>query len=225
MLLGIDENAHKGSINNTIAVLAGGFNKILQGEKLILANKILENGGLLISEYPINMIVKSFQFLERNRIISGLSKAVVVVEAPYKSGAINTAKHALSQNKKLFAVPWNLNYSKGTGSNNLLLLGATPLIDYSQIINYLYPSPTQFLIDDFFRDTEIITTNNRIKNKTVPSELLGYYEFIKENAPVSIQELINFFNKSTIAEINSDISIMEIEGYIKQIDNSKYILA
>jgi len=214
---GVDECAHKGAIKSTIAVLAGGFNEILKGEKLVLANKILDNDGLLLSEYPINKPVLSFQFLERNRIISALSKVVIITEAPIKSGAMNTAHHAIEQNKKLFVVPWNLDYFKGAGGISLFLKNASPLVDYMQVVNYIYPPPKQLRIEDIF--TPNYNNNVSPNIDDIPEEYRAYFEYIKENSPTSIQDIINFFNDKCIADITSDLSLMELDGYVKMIDD------
>ena len=214
--LGIDECAHSGAINKTIAVVAGGFNEILKGEKRILAQNILDHNGLIISEYDENIPPLNYQFLERNRLISALSTAVIIIEAPIKSGAMNTAKHAVEQGKKLFAVPWNVDYWKGEGCNSLLVEGASPILNHTQILAYLYASSKQLTLDD-------LNINEKSSTKSVPEEYICYYEFIKENAPVSTQELITFFNNKSIPEITSDLSLMEIEGYIKQNDDLNYI--
>ena len=169
---GIDECAHNGGITSTIAIVAGGFNEILKGEKYKLAKAIVDNNGLILSEYPENMPTLSYQFLERNRLISALSNVIVVVEAPLKSGAINTATHAIRQNKKIFAVPWNIDYWKGEGCNNLLALGATPLINYNQIVSFLFASTKQLSFEDLFISEELEASKNAI----IPDEYKGYYE-------------------------------------------------
>lgn len=105
---GIDSQAHIGAYNKkgkTIAVLPSGFNNIFPEENIDLAKKILLNGGLLISEYPPQTIKKSSNFLARNRIISGLSIGLLIVEATFRSGTSVTAKYAKSQNKPIFAIP------------------------------------------------------------------------------------------------------------------------
>ena len=105
---GIDTQAHIGSYNKkgkTIAVLPSGFNNIFPKENIDLSKKILLNGGLLLSEYPPETIQKSSNFLSRNRIVSGLSIGVLIVEASYRSGTSVTAKYAKSQNKPIFAIP------------------------------------------------------------------------------------------------------------------------
>ena len=218
--LGIDECAHSGAISKTIAVVAGGFNEILKGEKRILAQNILDHNGLILSEYEEDYPPLSYQFLERNRLISALSDAVIIVEAPIKSGAMNTANHAIKQGKKIFAVPWNLDYWKGEGCNNLLVEGASPILNHTQILAYLYASSKQLTLDDLMD----LNINEISSTKKVPEEYVGYYEFIKENAPVSTQELITFFNNKSIPEITSDLSLMEIEGYIRQNEDLNYTI-
>ena len=105
---GIDSQAHIGAYNKkgkTIAVLPSGFNNIFPEENIDLAKKILINGGLLISEYPPETIEQSSNFLARNRIISGLSTGLLIVESAFRSGTSVTAKYAKSQNKPIFAIP------------------------------------------------------------------------------------------------------------------------
>lgn len=216
---GIDESAHKGAITRTISVVAGGFNQVLRGRKYRLAEEIIKNNGAIVSEYPLDMPCLNHMFLERNRIISGLSKCCIVIEAPFKSGAINTANHCLEQGRQLFAVPWNLKYSKGEGTNNLLFLGAIPVINYKQILFYLFPSNKQLTIEDIY-DDKVFNSSKKI---VIPDEYMGYYEFISENSPVSADDIIAFFNKKNVAEITADLSMMEVEGYV-QIKDSKYYI-
>ena len=103
---GIDTVAHLYSYKEkgkTIAVLPNGFNYIFPKENIGLYEKILDNGGLVISEYPPDIKAKSKYFLERNRIVSGLSLGVLVVEAAHRSGTSVTAKLAKTQGRKVFA--------------------------------------------------------------------------------------------------------------------------
>lgn len=105
---GIDSYAHLGSLyskGNTIAVLANGLDIIYPSENKKLANKILEKNGLIISEYPIGTKPIKQNFPARNRIISGISKAVLVVEAKLKSGTMITVDFALEQGKDVFVIP------------------------------------------------------------------------------------------------------------------------
>ena len=215
MATGIDQSAHKGSFENgkTIAVLAGGLKKAITSgnEKMIL--KILEHGGTIVTEYPDDIPPQDFTFLERNRLIAAFSKATIVIEAPIKSGALNTALHVKNLNKPLFAVPWSLNYYKGIGCNNLLKEGAIPLIDASQILSKFVPTYSQMSLLDI----------ENIASPKVPDEYLGYYTYIKENSPVSIEQISSFFNKKAIGDIEADLLMMELNSYIKIKDNLYYI--
>lgn len=119
---GIDSAAHSATLDadgKTIAVLAGGFNKIYPAENKGLAQKIAER-GLLISEYPPDMTAAVYNFPVRNRIISGLSKGVLIIEAGERSGTLNTASHALNQGRELFVIPGNIFSKTSKGTNNLL---------------------------------------------------------------------------------------------------------
>lgn len=127
LALGIDTNAHIGCLMNkgkTIAVLGNGLDMIYPTENINLADEILENGGAIISEYPIGVRPKKENFPERNRIISGLSNGVVVIEAKERSGSLITVECALNQGKDVFAVPGNINSLNSTGTNNLIKEGA-----------------------------------------------------------------------------------------------------
>ena len=100
--------AHNECLNcngRTIAVLGGGFNHIYPPENIKLYKRIIDNGGLVITEYEENEFAQSKNFLRRNRIVSGLSLGVLVVEAKYRSGSSITAKYAWEQGKKVFALP------------------------------------------------------------------------------------------------------------------------
>ena len=134
---GIDTAAHLYSYNQlgkTIAVLGNGFNHIFPSENIGLYKKILDFGGLVISEYPPDTKCQSKYFLERNRIVSGLSLGVLVIEAVYRSGTSVTAKLAISQNKKIFALPHEIWNSHGVGTNKLLKNGAILVTNTEDIL-------------------------------------------------------------------------------------------
>jgi DNA processing protein len=105
LAIGIDACAHRGNIEGgapTVAVLGSGVDEVYPSSNRVLARRILETGGALISEYPPGMGPRKWTFPARNRIISGLSRGVVIVEAPHKSGALITARFALDQNRDLW---------------------------------------------------------------------------------------------------------------------------
>ena len=121
---GIDTSAHKGSISHgTIAVMAGGINNIYPPENKDLYDQIISD-GLLITESSFNTIPKPQHFPNRNRIISGLSLAIIVIEANIKSGSLITARFALEQNREIFAVPGFPLDQRYSGTNKLIKDGA-----------------------------------------------------------------------------------------------------
>lgn len=121
-------------LGKTIAVLGNGFNYIFPEKNKDLYKKILDNGGLIISEYPPNTKCQSKYFLERNRIVSGLSLGILVIEAVFRSGTSVTAKLAFSQNKKVFALPHEIWNSHGIGTNKLIKNGAILVTNTEDIL-------------------------------------------------------------------------------------------
>ncbi len=124
---GIDTLAHKTCIEHkgkTIAVLGSGLDKIYPKENKKLVQEIIENKGLIISEYPSFTPPNRFHFPDRNRIIAGLSLGVLVIEAREKSGALITADWAISQNKPIFAIPGSVYNTTSAGCHSLIKKGA-----------------------------------------------------------------------------------------------------
>jgi len=139
LALGIDSYAHWGSlrknnIGKTIAVLGSGLDEIYPKQNLELAKRIINSGGCIISEYPVGTKPQKQNFPQRNRIISGLSKGVVVVEAGEKSGSLITADFALEQGRDVFAVPGNILNKTSVGPNILIKQGAKLVTDYRDVI-------------------------------------------------------------------------------------------
>jgi DNA processing protein len=127
LAFGIDTASHQGCLDakgETIAVLPAGLDSIYPRSNERLAKKILENGGALVSEFPPGSEVFAYNFLRRNRIISGLGCACCLIEVPARSGALATARFALDQNREVLVVPgaiWDPHYA---GSNRLIQEGA-----------------------------------------------------------------------------------------------------
>lgn len=133
---GIDTVAHKTCIENngkTIAVLGHGLDFIYPKENINLAQKIIEKGGVIITEYLPGTTIKKEHFPRRNRLISGLSDYIVVTEASEKSGSLITANHAIDQGKEVFVVPGSILSKQSQGANHLIKDGANILIDSSDI--------------------------------------------------------------------------------------------
>jgi DNA processing protein len=137
LAFGIDAAAHEGALNaegRTIAVLGNGLDRFYPRSNEKLARKIIEHGGIIISEYPPGAVSLPHHFLERNRIISGLSKGVLVIEAPKESGALVTARFAIEQNREVFVVPGPHNHPNFQGSHQLIRKGAELITEPKEIL-------------------------------------------------------------------------------------------
>ncbi|HTY13664.1 MAG TPA: DNA-processing protein DprA [Candidatus Omnitrophota bacterium] len=127
LAFGIDAAAHKGSLEvkgRTIAVLGSGVDNITPVGNIEVGMEILDGGGAIVSEYPLGTTPGAWSFPRRNRIISGLSRGVIVIEGSYKSGAMITAKLALEQGREVFAVPGNIDSEMSRGPHWLIKQGA-----------------------------------------------------------------------------------------------------
>jgi len=142
LALGIDGIAHQGALNvggRTIAVLASGVDLITPTSHRQLAEQILSRDGAIISEYDPGTPPLAHQFLERNRLVSGLADAVIVTEAAAQSGTMNTVMHALEQGRDVYAVPGNITSPSSAGCNKLIEQGATPIVDIDAFVEHFAP--------------------------------------------------------------------------------------
>lgn len=127
MAKGIDSKAHLGALKQegkTIAILGSGLDRIYPSQNIKLYNEIVENGGLILTEYVIGTNANKMNFPARNRIISGLSDGVLVIEAKEKSGTLITVDFALEQGKDVFVIPGNITSDYSFGTNELIKQGA-----------------------------------------------------------------------------------------------------
>lgn len=134
---GVDSFAHIGALNamgKTIAVLGSGLDNIYPKENIKLAESIIKNNGLIISEYPLGTIALKQHFPARNRIISGISNSVLVTEARKNSGTNITVNFALEQGKDVFVVPGNIYSKTSNGTNFMISEGAIPVTSFKDII-------------------------------------------------------------------------------------------
>lgn len=143
---GIDSFAHIGAIakefennktnNNgkTIAVIGNGLDTIYPKENTDLARKIIETGGAIITEYPLGTKPEKNNFPARNRIVSGISKGVLVIEAKEKSGTLITVDFALEQGREVYVIPGNINSINSVGTNRLIKQGANLVTNYNEIL-------------------------------------------------------------------------------------------
>lgn len=155
LAIGIDSAAHQGAMKvggKTIGVAACGIDVNYPTGNGAVRRKIMQE-GLVISEFPLGYIAYPQNFHRRNRIISGLSLGVAVIEAGKISGALITARHAKEQNRDVFALPGNISSVESAGSNILISEGVTPLLGAETILSeYLPRYPKLFEIDDYMQE-------------------------------------------------------------------------
>ncbi len=211
---GIDTIAHTAALDaggRTIAVLACGLDIVYPPVNRGLARRIVESGqGVLMSEYPPGSQPEGSNFPARNRIISGLSLGVLVVEAPERSGALITADKALKQGRDVFAIPGSILSSRSAGVNKLIQDGARPVMDVKDIIESLnlFMIPRQI-------EMQSILPDNAEEKKLL--DLLSH-------DPLHIDDLIR---ESELAanDVIAVLTMMELKGMIRQVGSMQYILA
>ena len=211
MAIGIDTIAHKTAIDlnyKTIAVLPSGFNNIYPKENEKLVDKIIENGGCVVSEYEPNIKPDSKNFLERNRIVSGLSIGTLIIEGGYRSGTSVTARMTKQQGKPVFCVPSSLENKKGIITNNLIKQGNFLVCNAEDIIEQ-YPQ-YEWKKQELYKD-----------NNIEEDEKFGEIYKIIKNEPISINEIVRIA-KLNINEINYQLMILEMEDKIIQLPGKKF---
>lgn len=205
LALGIDTIAHRSALKNglpTIAVPGSGFSEkvLYPRSNIMLAREIIEAGGGILSEFEPELQAAIWTFPQRNRIMAGLSDAVLIIEAEEKSGTLITARMALDYNKIVLAVPGSIFSSASFGTNRLIKEGAYAITEARDVLIALGINP---------HDEEI--KENKYEDCT-PDEL-EILEILIE--PLTRDEIISRLEKDP-SEINATLSLLEIKGYAKE---------
>jgi DNA processing protein len=208
---GIDSIAHRGALDAggvTVAVLGTEIDNIYPKNHVKLAERIVENGGAVMSEYaPGVELFSKTSFLTRNRIISGLSDVVLIVEANIASGSLNTAAHALEQGRDLWAVPGPITAPLSQGCNRLLKQGANAYTGVEDLINSLFPARTKSQKEAVFGDN--------------PEES-GIIRLIRSGMRDG-EEMMTALGVDASA-FNRIITLMEIKGIVRGLGANKWTL-
>lgn len=203
LALGIDAMAHQGALDGegvTVAVFANGLDQIYPSSHTHLAEKIIRQNGALISEYPLGSPPLPYRFLERNRIVSGVSRGVLIIEAPTRSGTIATARFALEGNRDVFVIPGPVHHPNFTGSHELIKKGAS-LVTTAEDIRFAF------------------NLENEEKEQT-PLSLSSEEATIIENlrnaiSPLSIDKIAEISHLQ-ISVVNQCLSLLIVKGLVTE---------
>lgn len=214
MAKGIDSFAHKGALEvggSTIAVLPCGLNNIYPEENKKLFKDIIENNGLVITEYKENEKADYNKFLERNRIVSGLTIGTLVIEGGHRSGTSVTANLAKEQGKKVFCIPSSLENKKGITPNKLIKEGAFLVTEVEDII-IQYP--------EFNLKRQKVKKIDK-KDECVEDEYKDVYNALKYEKELHINEIARIVNLS-INEVSYKLMMLELQGKIVSFPRNNY---
>lgn len=209
---GIDAIAHKTALDlggRTIAILGSGPDNIYPPEHRDLALQIVRDRGAVISEYPLGTEPEAKNFPPRNRIISGLSLGVVVVEAGERSGASITAQFALEQGREVFAVPGNVNSPASRGTNRLIQQGAKLITSAEDVLEELNLS---------------MVFEHTAAQQALPetAEEAALFEYLS-GEPVHVDALSRATGLSS-QEVSSTLTLLELKGIVRQVGGMNYVM-
>jgi DNA processing protein len=210
LALGIDAIAHQAALEaqgTTLAVLANGLDSIYPATNRELADNIIAHGGALISEYPPTTEARAYRFLERNRIVSGLSDAVIVVEAAIRSGTLATVTHALEQGREVFVVPGNITSPLSAGCNALLKQGAHPATRAEDILEIIAPHLLS-------RQTTLSLGNTPLETTIIGLLKSG----VRDGDELQVR------SAAAATDFATSLTMMEIDGTIRALGGNQWTL-
>ncbi len=207
---GVDSIAHQAAINaggRTLAVLGNGVDLVYPPENRRLATQIMEQGAL-VSDYALGIPPDGVNFPPRNRIISGLSMAVIIVEAGMTSGALITASFAAEQGRDVFAVPGNINAPQSQGTNRLIRDGAQPLLSPQDVLETLNLT---------------MVTEHRAVRVALPADPVEsrLYKLLSRE-PMHVDE-IRAQADMPIETVSATLAMMELKGMVRQVGGMNYV--
>ncbi len=214
MALGIDSIAHEATIEasgRTIAVLGSGIDRgsIYPSTNRRLAERIIESGGAVISEFPLGSLGLKHHFPQRNRIISGLALGTMVVEAGEESGSLITAKAALDQNREVFAVPGTIYNPTSIGPNKLIKMGAKLVTDANDVLEALDLSHVKAYVEN-----KAIIPDSPEEEKLLT---------LLSKEPLHIDVIIKNCGMDASA-VSSLLTLMEMKGKVRNLGGANYVI-
>lgn len=228
LAVGIDSIAHQTCLENggkTIAVLGSGLNKVFPPENKELYRKIINSGGAVISEYEPNVIAKKEYFPQRNRIVSGLSLGILVIEATYRSGTAITAKYALGEGRKVFCIPNSIGSKNSAGIINLLKKGAVLVTNAQEILYGVGIVDKEEDYEEIVQKQKIEKANfiEQAELSKLDKKTKKIYNYIKVNKFVNLEVMCEEL-KMSIQDVNVHITILELKGLVINKSGMNYVL-
>lgn len=208
LAIGIDGLAHGAAVEaggQSIAVLPAGCDRIYPAGHANLAERIIEHGGALVSEYSSGSIPYKQNFIARNRIVAGLSDAVLITEAAEKSGSLHTARFALEQGVDVLCVPGNITSATSRGTNTLIKAGAAPATDVDDVLHVLGLERRA-------------TITNKVRGSNAHEQLV--LDVLQEGITDGAELLSH--SKLDIAQYNQVMTMLEIRGKIRPLGNNQW---
>jgi len=231
MARGVDTAAHKGAIEaggKTVAVWGTGIDVIYPKENKKLAENIVASGGTIISEYPLGTFPAPQNFPIRNRILSGMSLGVLVIEAAEYSGTRITARLAMEQNRDVYAVPGNVTNKNAWGPNTLIKQGAKLTATWEDVWEDL-PSHIRLQLEEEIDaasgdESKIAKTASLFSNKPLPEHEQMVLDRLRHDESVQLDDLIERLEAELgSAEIFTALFELELAGRIRQLPGKNYV--
>ncbi len=231
MARGVDTAAHKGALDaggKTVAVWGTGIDVIYPKENKKLAERIVESGGAIVSEYPLGTFPAPQNFPIRNRILSGMSVGVLVIEAGEYSGTRITARCAMEQNRDVYAVPGNVTNKNAWGPNTLIKQGAKLTATWEDVWEDL-PSQVRLQLEDELAagvggESKAGGAASLFEDRPMPEQERLVFERLRHDETVQLDELIEGLEAQLgSAEIFTALFELELAGRVKQLPGKNYV--
>ncbi len=208
LAMGIDTNAHRGALEaggRTIGVIGCGIDRVYPSSNKRLAHMIADGNGAVISDFPPGTPPLKYNFPLRNRIISGLAKGIVAVQAASRSGVFSTVNWALDYGRDVFAVPGNITARQSEGTNRLIKDGAIPVTSPEDILNYFGFS----------------SSVKEEKEVELPGDEQRVFDAIGDEG-ARIEEICDATGFKP-QQVNSILLLLELKGFVREIGGGRYI--
>ena len=224
---GVDTSAHRGAIagkGKTVAVFGTGVDTVYPKENTRLADQILSSGGALISEFPLATFAAPQNFPIRNRIISGISHGVLVVEAAEYSGTRITARCALEQNREVFAVPGNVTNKNSWGPNTLIKQGAKLVATWEDVWEELPQDVRLALTPESGGESPAGQTASLFEEPALSPHEKKIYAVLKADEALHLDEIIEKLEPQlSSSEIFAALFELELAGKVKQLPGKNFV--